>query len=136
MGHILTSRLNLSDRKLLYLLASISNLMDYRSITEIVYRLKKQGAHFPYKFVEHKDSIYSRELNKTLKKLIKLGYLKEIYLPSHRDYGLLYTRAFMPTEKVKRILKNPKFSTKDKEIIDKFVQEYLKTVSKEEESTL
>ncbi|RLE58502.1 MAG: hypothetical protein DRJ49_04135 [Thermoprotei archaeon] len=118
----MTSRLNLSDRKLLYLLAGMDTVISYRDITEIVYKLKQRGVTFPYKFSEHKGSIHSRELDKALKKLVQLGYLKEIYLPGYRDYGLLYIRAYMITEKVKKILENPKFSTKDRKKIDKFIK--------------
>ena len=116
-------KIDLVDRKVIYLLASINSMLKKRTLFKLVYKLQEKGVKFGISFVVNKNEkfYFSEELDKRIEKLARLGYLEKILILERKFYEGSYIEAIIPKNKVFKIFSNPKFSKKDKEIIDKFV---------------
>ena len=126
----MSRKLETIDRKVAYVLGKLGIPVKRRHLLKILYELEKQGANLGLKIEKTGSSYFSPTVDEILNKLVERGYIKLLYTIDKRFYGGMYTEVYSPTEKIERILRNPKFSKKDKMLIDKYIEELLTSISK------
>jgi len=124
----LSKRIETLDRKIGYILARLGVPVKKPFFVKMVKRLLDKGLNVDVKIYNVEGRLVSPTIENIMERLAEKGYVKILYTLDKRGYANLYVEVYSPTEKIKKFLENPKFSKKDKKIIDDYVDEFLSRV--------
>jgi len=121
----MTYRPDSKDRKVIYLLARLSELgleVKEEILHKLVYRAQRRGARMGFEFevLNSEGLIFSYELAERLERLAKLGYVKR-FLIVERAYDELYSYLYKISEKGEALVKRAGVAQRDKKIIDDII---------------